>query len=327
MLTMQKMVSTRPTIQQAERQDSLNCFLGFDIGGTKIRGALADQNGLILAEERIPTAAHTANTINRVINLCDSLLAKAERSREDLSAAVVGVPGVHDQAADTIRDIPNVPELAVPGAIDTLSRRLGIPIAVENDANLAALGEWVAFGKPAGSLATLALGTGIGLGVVIEGSILRGDHGAAGEIASLPVGEQAFVHKSRDGILESVVSTAGLLRLYEAAGGRAMAKNGADIFDAVRMGDKSAESAAQQYCREVARAVLSTKAVIDPGRIVLTGGIGSEPLLRPLVAAWVERSGVSAGFLVDSILGERAGIVGAVQLALGVAEPDHAYSR
>lgn len=321
MLTMQKMVSITTANRQGEQEDSADCFLGFDIGGTKIRGAIADRSGAILAETQVATFAHTSSAMDRVVDLAESLLEQANRPRGFLRAAAIGVPGVHDRLAGTIRDVPNVPELAELGALENLSRRLGVPIVVENDANLAALGEWVALGKPSGSLATIALGTGIGLGIVIDGTILRGDHGAAGEIAALPMGADMFERSFPDAVLESVVSTAGLLKLYTEAGGRAYAQSGADVFMAFRSGDSCAERALQRYGREVARAVLSIKAIIDPCAVVLTGGIGSDPFLRSLVAEFVGRAGAPSGLLVEGELGERAGTVGAVHLALNLALP------
>lgn len=288
-------------------------MLGVDVGGTKIHTALADLEGRILAEERTPTARSSGEAI-----LCQieeqrrAVLRQAEVAEDRIAAAGIGLPGsVHPEHGRLYR-APNIVGLEGRDLRTELAERLELPVAVENDVNLAALGEAWRSGAPE-SLVFIALGTGIGMGTVLDGRLVRGAMGAAGEIAWLPIGANPFdpaVHES--GALESAISSAALVRDYLARGGTT---NGSlrDLFD--RAGDPALEATLDGLADLLARAILAVQAVLDPDRVVLGGSVGSrsEVLLR--VRELLSRVAVHPPRCEVSSLGNRAGVIGAVRAA------------
>lgn len=315
MLTMHKsadVISTQTDLGSTVT-DQDGVLLGVDVGGTNIRAALADAQGRILAEGRLPTRSG-GDVFDQLGALAGGLLRKACAVPHDAVVACVGVPGIIDPASRQVRSAPNVPEVESPRALEKLGEVLGIPVVIENDVNLAALGEWVSLTHPPRSLAVIALGTGIGLGLVVDGQLIRGEHGAAGEIAALPFGGDPFSQPAGNAVLESVASTPGLLRLY-AAQSPTPAESGEAVVLAWKNRDLAATRAVEQYTREVARAVIATNALVDPGDIVLTGGLGSNPFLRDAIATWLNRAGYDPEMIRISTLRDRAGLIGAIHTA------------
>jgi predicted NBD/HSP70 family sugar kinase len=288
--------------------------VGMDVGGTKIRAASARLDGTIVAEIEAATRTDGAAVVDQIVEI-----ARAVSIVGSPQAVTVGVPGAVDGLGHLITRANNLPALGVAGVADSLRRALGVPTVFDNDVNIAALGEWRAGGRPAGTHVTLALGTGIGMGIVVDGSVLRGKNGAAGEIAELPFGGRApFPAEIGTAMLESTVSTPGLLRLFHELGGRGC-ETGEQLLSAVLAGDGAACGALRSYAREVARAVITVRAILDPVAIVLTGGLGSQPQVRDNVAEWLTLAGVPTEVLHTSPLGDRSGVVGALQLATDLA--------
>jgi len=296
--------------------------VGVDLGGTSMRAALAAADGTIEAEAYVPTDVVDDRVAPQLLKLIGELSEKAERRPEDLAAAVIGVPGVPDNVAGVVRNVPNVPALGRPTTIRAL--RSGLPVVprFENDVNLAALAEWQFGGHDCESVAALALGTGIGLGIVIRGEILRGEHLAAGEIAALPFGGDPFGPSGLGRGLESVVGAPALVASYLATSTRQL-RTGAQVFAAAMDGDVEARRVVDSYARNVARAVMTVLAVLDPGVIALTGGIGSDSYLFAQVTEWLERGGARSDVLVASKLGARAGLIGAVAASVAHADKPH----
>src|SRR5262249_6840725 len=145
---------------------------------------------------------------------------------------VMGSPGVIDPPSGGIVIAPNIPgldQLDVQGALRT---RLGVEVAIENDVNLAAIGEhWCGGSRGADTFVFIALGTGIGMGLCADGRLLRGARGAAGEIAYLPVGGDPYdARGQRLGTLESAIGSAAITERYAGLGGRD-ARTVREIFD------------------------------------------------------------------------------------------------
>jgi glucokinase len=294
-------------------------IIGVDVGGTRIRAAVADVAGNIETEGSVLTDRRDAAVIDQLLTLFSQLTRQAGREEAALCAAVIGVPGVPDREAGVVLHVPNVPALQRPEAILALGASLAVLPDLENDVNLAALGEWHAGSHDCTSLAALALGTAVGLGVVIDGALFRGEHGTAGEIARLPFGGDPFDKSTYEiGALETVVSTAGLVRAYRDSGGPAVT-TAREVFDAAEAGARPAQQAIDQYARNVARAVMAVQAVLDPGVIALTGGIGANPQLFERVVGWLGRARARPELLMRSRLGARAGLIGAIAAAAAMA--------
>src|SRR5438067_5196032 len=166
--------------------------LGVDLGARFLRGALSDLSGAVRARQDVELAAHdAASALEAIGALRDSLVGAAGLAPELVENVVVGVPGVVEQRDGAVRLATNIPGLDGRRYGDELEERLGVRVTVENDVNLAALGErrhGVARGVD--DFMFLSVGTGLGAGLVLRGELQRGYHGAAGELDYVAVGLQ-----------------------------------------------------------------------------------------------------------------------------------------
>lgn len=292
------------------------CLFGADVGGTKVQSVLTDLQGTILAEARDATPEAGGEAVLKVIA---GHLAALSRGRV-VAAAGVGLPGALDPKTGLLDRAPNLRGLAGRSMPALLSERLGLPVAVENDVNLAALGEsWLGHGAQHpraadAGLAFIALGTGIGMGLAFGDRLLRGASGAAGEIACLPIGSDPSCADARShGMLESVVAGRSLVNDYRARGGT---REGS-LRDLTRaeVADPVLDETLEVLADRLARAVLSVGAVLDPALVVFGGGIGSRPEIIDRVRAALERFCVPVPELKISLLGNRAGAIGAARAA------------
>ncbi len=291
---------------------------GCDLGGTKIRLALADLRGNILLERSVPTPPEGGEAVlDRIVTLLRDLLAEAAIDPQSLRAGAVGVPGAYDRAADRLRLVSNISGLEAIHPAQFFQDRLGIPVAVENDVSVAAMGELDLGEVPRdGTFAFLAIGTGIGLGIVSEGRILRGARGGAGEIASLPIGGNPFDARNfASGTLESALSSAALLHQYRALGGEGAASI-SDMFDRLEQGDATASRVLDEAARLIALAIVAVTAIVDPEIVVTGGAIGARPELIDRVRAALPGCTPNPVPLRISTLGARAGVAGAVVMAV-----------
>ncbi|WP_168161437.1 ROK family protein [Oceanicola sp. S124] len=292
------------------------CLFGADVGGTKVQSVLTDLDGQVLAETRDATPEAGGDAVLDVIH---GHLQGLSAGR-GVGAAGIGLPGALDPVSGVLDRAPNLRGLDGQPMPALFSARLGLPVAVENDVNLAALGEsWLGHGagssraRDAG-LAFIALGTGIGMGLAFGDRLLRGASGAAGEIACLPIGGDPFSAEARRlGTLESVVAGQVLVEDYKARGG---ARDGS-LRELSRAGvaDPVLDETLGVLAERLALAVLSVGAVLDPALVVFGGGIGSRPEILARVGAALERLGAPAPELRISLLGNRAGAIGAVRAA------------
>ena len=170
-----------------------------------------------------------------------------------------------------------------------LRARLGVEVAIENDVNLAAVGErWRGNSRKARSFAFIAIGTGIGMGIVADGQLIRGSRGAAGEIAYLPLGGDPFdARGQRLGTLETSAASAGIAARYVGLGGAAGATV-REIFDALDH-DEAARVTLDEVARVIATAILAVHSVLDPEIVVMGGSIGARPELKARIEAHLAR--------------------------------------
>src|SRR4029077_4085714 len=196
--------------------------LGIDLGGTKLHVALADLHGVTVAESIEPTASDGGEAgVAQIGRMTDGLLRRAGVSAQRLRGGVMGSPGIIDPASGGIVIAPNIAGLDSLDVRAALRARLGIDIAIENDVNLAAIGEhWRGNSRKARTFAFIALGTGIGMGIFANGHLVRGARGAAGEVAYLPLGGDPYdARGQRLGTLETAIGSAGFIERYTALGG------------------------------------------------------------------------------------------------------------
>jgi predicted NBD/HSP70 family sugar kinase len=296
------------------RTDYGQAVLGVDVGGTNIRIAAADGAGKLLICHREPVPSLPAKELTRQVTELAQAVCPG-----GLAAVAVGVPGpVLD---GEVGHIVNRPELNGSEAVAMLRERLGVPVTVDNDVNLAALGEHrCGCAQAVADLAFIAVGTGVGLGIVADGRLLHGSRGGAGELGSLPVGTKPPVPDPHAlGPLEAVAGGRGLAARWAELGGKGA--DGRDVFAAAAAGERIAHRLLTEQAEALALAIFAIDAMLDPALIVLGGGIGSRPdVLARLRATLADDENLPYSRLMPSILGERAGVIGALQAARDSSE-------
>ena len=252
-------------------------------------------------------------------------LAGAAGLRPDGFAAVgVGVPGLVDRDAGTVRHAINLGVGADPvGLVDHLGRLAAAPVVLDNDVNLAAVGAAVALGCH-GDLAYLSVGTGLAAGLLLDGRIRRGAHGAAGEIGHLPVDPNGpLCECGQRGCLEALASGAAIARRWPSGDGEVAAATG--LLAAAAAGEGAAVAVLDEVADHLAGAVALLAQTVDPEVIVLGGGVaeagtGVLEALRSALRRRAERSPVLAAIsLADRVAlvppGIPAGALGAAVVA------------
>ncbi|MFI6148904.1 ROK family protein [Streptomyces sp. NPDC051109] len=309
--------------------------LGIDIGRSRLRVALADLDGTVVARCDVRNQARTANTMaDLAVSTAHGLVADSALDPRKVTHAVVGTPGVYDEDKRRVRYARQLPGWGRPGLFDRIRDGLGLPVAVQNDANLAALGEYT-YGVGAGSrlFVYVMIGTGLGMGIVNEGRLFTGAHGGAGEIGFLPWAGRGEADPGSD-TADSADSTdsAGSTDSMEDAvsaeavvqGARAHGMTGPltakDVFDAARAGDPAAARAVEQEGVRLAHTVAAVSAVLDPDLVVLGGGVGhNADLLLSTVRRTLRTLTPLRPKVAPSGLGEDAVLLGAVATALDAA--------
>jgi glucokinase len=308
---------------------------GVDVGGTKTLAVAVDATSpdagvgqAVVATIRRPTAGgDAAGLLRSVGDALTALAAAAGRPVDGFAAVGVGVPGLVDRAAGTVRHAVNLGLGATPVALaDHLGRLAGgAPVVVDNDVNLAAVGAAVALGCR-GDLAYLSVGTGLAAGLLLGGRIRRGAHGAAGEIGHLPVDPQGpLCECGQRGCLEAVASGAAIAARWPAGDGAVTAT--AALVAAADGGDPGAVALLDEVAGHLAGAVALLAQTVDPEVIVLGGGVAdgaAGPGLLAAVRAALHRRATRAPVLAAIDLADRvalvpegipAGAVGAATLA------------
>ena len=243
--------------------------LGLDVGREFVRGAVADLAGAVRARRsRAARSSSGAARVRELGGLAYEVLHEAGvDSNATLLQTVVGSPGIVEPDGRALQLAPNLPGWEKPTVLRDLRGLLGAETTIENDVDAAAVAERDhGHGRDFSTFAFVSVGTGIGMGLVLDGELHRGAHGAAGEIAFLPLA---------GGSLESAVSGAAVVAAARRAG--SPQPSARDVFVAACAGDRGAREVVAAEAATVARALVAIVAVVDPGLIVLGGGIGRAP--------------------------------------------------
>jgi len=301
--------------------------VGLDIGGTKIHGVLVGPDGGVRAEHRAATVVGPEGIVRGAV---DAVLALRGEVPDDgapgadrLDAVGIGVPGVVDPATGSVRYAMNLGLDAEPFALaEAVSARLdGVRVVLENDLNATAVGATVLLDGVGDDLAYLALGTGVAVGLVLDGHLRRGRFGLAGEVGHLPVDPEGLECPcGQRGCLELYASGSGLARQFPHTGPEPIA---AVVFAAADAGDSLAVGVRDRLLDGVAEMTQILVLSLDVGSVVLGGGIArlGESLLAG-VRSRLERREGSSEFLAASGLASRVRLaptnvpVGAVGAAL-----------
>ncbi|MCQ4082325.1 ROK family transcriptional regulator [Streptomyces sp. RB6PN25] len=316
-----------------EANPAAGFVVGVDVGREWIRAAAADLDGTIVGRRDAPNTARTASAMVRgAARLARTVVEETGLDWAQVVHTVVGSPGVTDPGTHRVRYAANLPGWGRSGLFERLRDELGTGLDVVNDANLAALGEYaVGAGQGSRLFAYLWIGTGLGAGLVADGKLFRGGHGAAGEIgylpmSPLPVENEASADRgtqaeaaARRGTLEGAVSADAVVRLAHAMG-MTGARSAKDVFAAARAADAVACRVVEHEAGRLAHAVAALAAVVDPELVVLGGGIGrnTDLLLGPLRSTLRDLTPLRPR-VVPSALGDDAVLLGAVATAADVA--------
>lgn len=285
--------------------------LGIDVGAHWARAVLADLEGQPQADAEMGLEVADADHLLRVI----AELAKRLR-RKATELAIVGSPGIVDPGSGRIRSCPQIDGWEGTEAERALSDLLGMETMVENDVNLAALGELaLGAGQGRASFAYLNVGSGLGAGLVIDGRLYRGRHGAAGEVGYLAVGaDPAAATTTSQGAMEKRLSHDGLVAFARSLDPNAP-QDPRELFALARRGDRLGRAVVAEATDALAVCIASLNAVIDLDLVLIGGGIGlqSDVLIEPLRTATAALVPYPPEILT-SALGDRATLAGAAAI-------------
>ncbi len=310
----------------------MSTCLGIDIGGTNIKAAVVHEDGRVAAFEAsgwsggAPEDAFT--TVERLA------VSVARASGLSFEACGCGCAGLVDHEAGIVRRSPNLPEWRDVRLARELGRRLGVPVILENDANAAAYGEYAAgAARGAANAVMVTIGTGIGGGIIIDGSVYRGSHGFAAEIGHTVVDLTGGVRCAcgSTGCVEPLVNAAALVsraRSRMDAGedsvllGTGERLTARAVGEAAAAGDALARSVTADVGRTLGVLFANIVAYLDPDVIVVGGGVAAagSSLMDVAAAEFAARTAIYQGMstrLAIAELGDTAGVVGAALLAAG----------
>ncbi|MBA3655114.1 MAG: ROK family protein [Actinobacteria bacterium] len=306
--------------------------IGVDVGGTKCLGVVLDDDGKVLAEHRVPTPQMGSGP---------ALIAAVAEVAGQLQGGAamrvgVGVPGLVDRGG-TLRFAPNIVGVTELPVREELSKQLGVPVQVDNDATCAVWAERaVGAGAGRAHLILVTLGTGIGGGVVVDGQLVRGSHGFAGEIGHMvidavgglpcPCGQRGCWERYASGsglgrLAREAAHARQVPRVVELAGGDPEAVRGEHVTRAAADGDPAAREVMNRFGWWVALGLANLANAFDTECFVLGGGLveAGDILLAPVRASFLDlveaaehRPPVD---IIPATLGEHAGAIGAAMLA------------
>lgn len=289
--------------------------IGLDLGGTDLKAGLVSGRGEVAHFLRRPSRA--AAGAEAPLEVIVGAVSDLRRAGADAAGGIgLGCPGVIAPASGTlVGRTPHLPHWDSLPLRSLLSERLGVALVVGNDANLAALAEHrVGAARGARISLTLTVGTGIGCGVIVDGHVLSGANGGAGELGHLPLDGRYPCRCGVPGCVEPECSGSGLVaRAAEA--GLAVADAEA-VFAAAAAGDPRATRLVERMSDRLGALIAAAVLLLDPEVVVIGGGVANagEALLVPLRAAagrHVLESHRRRLRIVGAALGERAGVVGA----------------
>jgi len=315
---------------------SREVILAADVGGTAIAVGLVTAEGAILVQRQASTRER-GTALETLDALLTDLVATSRAEGIRVVGIGVGVPGAVDTEAGVIGDdVQNVPELARLPLAETLRSRFGLPAFVDNDVNALALGEWTfGAGRGARSLVLLAIGTGVGGGIILDGQLVRGAAGYGGELGHISVnfdGRPCFC--GGQGCLKAYVAGPDIAaaarqkltshsdsEILALAGGDPAAVTAAHVFGAAAAGDPLAAGLVEEVCQALGAGLGAVVNGLNPEVVLVTGGVAeSLKPLEPAILRWTGRYAFSRALASTRIavlsLDKRATVRGGAALFL-----------
>ena len=308
--------------------------IGIDLGGTNIAAGIVREDGKIVVQSSVPTLSQrpTDEIVKDMVFLSKQLIKDAELELNDIEAVGIGCPGTINFETGEVIYSNNI-KMEHYMLAKEFQKYLNLPVKIDNDANCAAMGEYIVSGNNVPIFMFITLGTGVGSGLILNGKVFRGFNGAASEAGHITLvsgGEPCTCGKR--GCWETYASVTALIRQTKVA----MEKNpeslmheiakaegkisGRTSFDAAKQGDKAAQAVVKQYAQYVADGIVSVENVLQPDIISVGGGISREGeyLLQP-VCEYAAANGFNKFMPKTKIVTAQsfndAGIIGAAMIA------------
>ena len=309
-------------------------YIGIDLGGTNIAAGIVREDGKIVVQSSVPTLSQrpTDEIVKDMVFLSKQLIKDAELELNDIEAVGIGCPGTINFETGEVIYSNNI-KMEHYMLAKEFQKYLNLPVKIDNDANCAAMGEYIVSGNNVPIFMFITLGTGVGSGLILNGKVFRGFNGAASEAGHITLvsgGEPCTCGKR--GCWETYASVTALIRQTKVA----MEKNpeslmheiakaegkisGRTSFDAAKQGDKAAQAVVKQYAQYVADGIVSVANVLQPAIISVGGGISREGeyLLQP-VCEYAAANGFNKFMPKTKIVTAQsfndAGIIGAAMIA------------
>lgn len=309
-------------------------YIGIDLGGTNIAAGIVREDGKIVVQSSVPTLSQrpTDEIVKDMVFLSKQLIKDAELELNNIEAVGIGCPGTINFETGEVIYSNNI-KMEHYMLAKEFQKYLNLPVKIDNDANCAAMGEYIVSGNNVPIFMFITLGTGVGSGLILNGKVFRGFNGAASEAGHITLvsgGEPCTCGKR--GCWETYASVTALIRQTKVA----MEKNpeslmheiakaegkisGRTSFDAAKQGDKAAQAVVKQYAQYVADGIVSVENVLQPDIISVGGGISREGeyLLQP-VCEYAAANGFNKFMPKTKIVTAQsfndAGIIGAAMIA------------
>jgi glucokinase len=294
-------------------------YAGFDLGGTQLKYGLTDESGKILFKDKAPTPPSIRGLMDLLASLWHDL---QKRAPQKIEAAGFGIPGIYSLKEKKIFQSPNYADLDNFDLSPAIAKFIHVPFWVDNDANMAAFGEWACgAGRGVSSMILLTIGTGIGGGIILGGKLWQGSCGYAGEIGHIVVNPGGIRCKCGiQGCLETEASAPAIVRKYISLHKRNEGFTAEDIYYRAKGGEAAARQAFAQAGYYLGIGLGMVINLLNPEKILLGGGVMTtgEYLLAPAVEETRRRS-YKATFGCCAIekagLGNDAGLIGAASWA------------
>jgi len=305
--------------------------VGVDLGGSNIRMAVADLDGKLVALWNVSTRGN--RTPAKIVRLIESgvreLLKQNHIPNRKAFAIGIGAPGITDVQAGIVLSAPHLENWRNVPLREMLETKLTIPCVIENDVNVAALGEsWNGSAKGVSNFIFIAIGTGIGAGIYINDRLYHGSDWAAGEVGYLlvPGAPAAAIAVNQPGALESAIGGHGIEQAWRKiclASGRNHGDRllkATEVFELAERGDSQARKILHSTAQILANAISNISVLLNTSLVVFGGAIGtSEPLLKA-TRHLLDRNDFARPRLTISLLGKDAQLHGAIRLALDKVE-------
>jgi predicted NBD/HSP70 family sugar kinase len=293
-----------------------------DLGATHARFAVTNLSAHVLAEESMDLliADGPDRVLDTTMEVFDKLLLQAGRTEADVSGIGIGVPGPIDFSAGRPSDPPIMPGWHDYPIGDRFNQRFGVPVLVDNDVNIMALGEfWMSEPRPS-DMVFIKVGTGIGGGIIIDGQLHRGARGAAGDVGHIRIGRSdAACRCGNTGCLEAIAGGGALAAGLAEAGHKT--SNSRDVVNLAATGNPDAVVALREAGRAIGGMLAGVVNLLNPSVIVIGGDVSQagQSLLAGIREAVYRRSTTlnTTDLLIrGSELGDRAGVIGAAVLVI-----------